>query len=202
LSLRDLQRQVARLVTEPALRQRFLDRPAETAEAEGWDAETARALAEIPPDRLRHFGDSLANKRAFDVSRTLPLTLRAVGEPRFFALFRELVAGSPRSAGGRIRDDAVAFAGALRGAGPRSDVPAWVADLAAFEAASIRASAPGPRLVALRLGHHPGDLVAATLGAGPHGEVRPRRTIVLWFRLGRSGRAYRACLNLGPTRRG
>ena len=116
MTLAALQQIVARLVTEPALRDRFLDDPAKTAGSQGWGAELARAVSTISPAGLRHYGDALLNKRGCAAARCLPLTCRALGQSRFRVLFRAWAAGTTTQGPRRHRDDAIAFAGAACGA--------------------------------------------------------------------------------------
>jgi hypothetical protein len=188
MNLSELQRIMARLVTEPVLRERFLDDPASAASTLGWDAEPARALATIPASRLRHYGDALVNKRCRETARSLPMTCRALGCTRFRELFRDHAAGSTTRGVRRHRDDAIAFAEGLRS--HRADVtkaPSWVADLAAYEAASLRAGDPRHKIVLVRLGHWPQDLVHAALSGIAAATVPRRCTFIAWIRLRKMG---------------
>jgi hypothetical protein len=199
MSLRDLQRILARIVTEPDLREQFLDDPAGVAGSQGWETELARGLATVPPDRLRHYGESLINKRCREAARCLPLTLKALGRPRFRALFHEYARVTTTRGPARHRDDAIAFAALLRSKG--SDPPqhpVWLADLATYEAALLRAGDPQRRMTLLRLGHAPRDLVKAALARDRAAIVSRGFSLIVWIRLARIGptRQFRLVLAL------
>jgi hypothetical protein len=188
LSLLDLQRILARIVTEPDLRERFLNDPQQVAGSQAWATDPACALATVPPDRLRHYGESLIKKRCREATRCLPLTLMVLGHARFRTLFHQYARTSTTRGPARHRDDAIAFADRLRS--DRSDVPeypVWLADLAAYEAASLRAGDPKRRLVLLRLGHSPQDLVTAALSQNAAATLPIRVSLIAWIRLTRTG---------------
>jgi hypothetical protein len=190
MSLADLQRILARLVTEPDLREHFLDDPEGVAGSEGWGTELASLLAAVPKDRLRHYGESLISKRCREAARCLPLTLKVLGPLRFRTLFHEHARMSTTRGPARHRDDAIAFADRLRSAfseGPEH--PPWLADLAAYEAAALRAGDPKRRMILLCLGHAPRDLVRAAV-AGDSTAIVPRRVaLIVWIRWTRIGTA-------------
>ena len=110
MSLPELQRMLARLVTASDLREGFLDDPEGVAESQGWDAQLAGVLATVPPHQLRHYGESLVNKRCREAARCLPLTFKALGDSRFRTLFREYAGESTTRGPARHRDDAISFA--------------------------------------------------------------------------------------------
>jgi hypothetical protein len=195
VNLPAFQQILARLVTEPDLRDRFLDDPVKAADTQGWDAELARALSTISGSGLRHYGDALLNKRAREAARCLPLTCRALGYARFCALFRDHAAGTTTQGPRRHRDDAMAFAAALRrGLSDVSTAPPWVMDLAAYEATWLRCAGPERCMLILRLGSNPRDLVKAAIAAKPIGEVPRRCAVIVWFRFTKSGRLHRICV--------
>ena len=195
MNLPALQQILARLVTEPDLRDRFLDDPAKAAATERWDTEMVRAISTISTSGLRHYGDALLNKRAREAGRCLPLTCRAPGYSRFHELFRAYAAGTTTHGPKRHRDDAIAFAGALlRGPSDASKAPPWVTDLAAYEAASLRCAGAMRCVLILRLGYNPRDLAKAAIPAMPFGDVPRCCALIVWFRFTKSGRLHRICL--------
>jgi hypothetical protein len=188
LSLLDLQRILARIVTEPDLRDRFLADPQAVAASQAWTTEPACALATVPPDRLRHYGEGLIRRRCREATRCLPLTLKVLGRARFRTLFHQYGRASTTRGPARHRDDAIAFADRLRSEGsfvPAS--PVWLADLVAYEAASLRAGDPKRWLVLLRLGHSPHDLATAALSQNAAATLPRRVSLVAWIRLTRTG---------------
>jgi hypothetical protein len=188
MSLLDFQRILARIVTEPDLRERFLGDPEGVAASHGWGSEPARLVAMVSPDRLRHYGESLINKRCREAARCLPLTLRVLGHPRFRTLFHEYARASTTRGPARHRDDAIAFAERLRSDWSRvPEDPAWSGDLAAYEAAALRTGDPTRRVILLRLEHAPRDLVTVALAPHSAAIVPKRMSLVVWIRWTRAG---------------
>jgi hypothetical protein len=188
MSLPELQRMLARLVTASDLREGFLGDPEGVAESLGWDAQLAGVLATLPPHQLRHYAESLVNKRCREAARCLPLTFKALGESRFRNRFREYAGESATRGTARHRGDAISFAHVLRSERPEaSRNPAWLADLAAYEAALLRALDPRRWIVVLTLGHSPRDLAKAA-HSGDSAVIVPRcSSFLVWIRLTRHG---------------
>ncbi len=190
MGLAESQRLLARLYTDAALRARFAGDPGSVAAEFGLSLEETQALALLPLDQLDDFAGSLIRKRRGEVESLLPMTVRALGAPRFAGLFRRHARNHVPSGIKKHRDDAVTFAEFLA----REVVdPPWLADLARFEAASLLAHDPSRRWTLLRLRHHPGDLARASI-EGNH-TPRARRTWIVWFRLSASGRLRRVLLS-------
>ena len=192
MNLPEFQRILARIVTSPDLRERFLGDPEGVGDSLGWDIGLTRRLAAIPAQRLRRYGESLINKRCREASGWLPLTFRALGDSRFCTRFRDYAHLSLPRGPARHRADAIGFADMLRGAWPDlPEDPAWLVDLCAYEAASLRAGSMGGGIILLRLGHSPRDLVEAAVSGNPASTVARRWTLIVWIRL----------LWMGPARR-
>jgi hypothetical protein len=188
MNLPEFQRILARIVTTPGLGERFLDNPEVVAVSEGWDANLARLLATIPPHQLRQYGESLVNKRSRVSASYLPLTFKALGDSRFRALFRDHARVSTPQGPARHRDDAIAFAEKLRSERPEAPKhPAWLADLAAYEAASLLAGIPGRRFSVVRLRYSPRDIAEAALSGKTADNVPRRFSLIVWIRLTRMG---------------
>jgi hypothetical protein len=188
MNLPELQRILARIATSPDLREQFLGDPEGVGYSSGWDIGLTRRLATIPAHQLRHYGESLINKRCREASRWLPLTFKALGDSRFRTRFRAFAHASMPRGPARHLADAIGFADMLRGARP--DLPrhpAWLADLSAYEAASLRAGTMGSRIILLRLGHSPRDLLEAAVSGNPASTVAKRPTLIVWVRLTRRG---------------
>jgi hypothetical protein len=194
MSLRTLQCHLARLVTDPDVRTRFLADPAEAARTERWDPDLARALATIAPDSLRHYGESLLRKRCHEAARCLPLTYRALGSVRFRDWLLGQMAWLTTCGSLGQREGAVAFARALLRSRTAMvpKTPVWIASLAAYEAAPLCFRDPRRCFSILRIGYHPRDLVNAALAVSPVTEIPVQPCLVLWFRLRRCGKAGNA----------
>ncbi len=191
MNLHELQRILARIATSPDLREQFLGDPEGVGYSSRWDIGLSRTPATIPAHQLRHYGESLINKRCREASRRLPLTFKALGDSQFRTRFRAFAHASMPRGPARHLADAIGFADMLRGARP--DLPrhpAWLGDLSAYEAASLRACGTmGSRIVLLRLGHSPRELVEAAVSGNPASTIAKRSTLIVWVRLTRRGPA-------------
>ncbi len=197
MSLSELQRMLARIATASTLREQFLDDPEGVAVSEGWDTHLACLLATVPRDRLRQYGESLVNKRCHEAARCLPLTFKALGALRFHTLFREYAGESTTRGPARHRDDAISFARVLRGERTYvKDDPAWLADLAAYEAASLRAADPRRRIVFLHLRRSPREISEAARSGDSTVVVQRRSSLIVWIRPTRGGPSRQCCLTI------
>jgi len=120
------------------------------------------------------------------VGQCLPATLRMLGSDWFRERFRIHAAETWPTGPARHRDDAIAFADKIR----KNPEPEWtdeLIDLAAYEAARLRARDPARRIVAILLRYAPEDLIrAATPGQAGAGLSR-RPTLAVWIRLRTGG---------------
>jgi hypothetical protein len=198
MALADVQRLLTRLVTDAALRERFLLDPEAVAAELGFERGVAATLATIPPRQLQHYGASLLGKRRLDAQKCLPLTVRALGAERFGALFREYAAGSHPSGQGRHCDDAVAFIEWLRGSENRTRVePDWPLELAAIEGVGLRMSRGWRPWAWALVDHSIDDLVAAARNGSPTEPLAWKPAFLVWFRLGfGNGRVHRLAISL------
>jgi hypothetical protein len=191
MALIEVQRALARLYTDEATRERFLADPAATGAALGLRADEAALLAQLPAAQLRHFAASLRRKRLGEVAKLLPLSHQALGA-RFAAHFwRYADTYLPRGTD-KHRQDAIAFAAFLAGAAALD--PPWAGDLARYEAAWLQCAEPARRLLRLRLGYAPADLVRAASAAAP--PPPPRPILALWLRPPRTGHWHQLNLRL------
>ena len=183
MGLAEVQGTLARLYVNPALRDRFFADPASVGVELGLGADEARDLAGVSRRQVEQFAGSLRRKRRDQVRRVIPIAARALGD-RFGGLFERYAAESAR--GGRRRTSTMRSGSSMRSrAGPMSDRPPWVADLARYELAwrqAVRAGrrpvvrafrfpvatlAAGRRAEAVAASPHAGDLVEA-LAARTH----------------------------------
>ncbi len=88
MSLLEQQNLLARLYTDENFRQRFLSEPEKTGKEIGLSENEITEAAEIIPDELNFFADSLFWKRLREAEKFLPETKKVLGED-FTNLFRE-----------------------------------------------------------------------------------------------------------------
>jgi hypothetical protein len=188
MELSELQRALARLSTDAALREQFLADPEAAGLALGLSPGSGRILAQLPVQPLEAFARSLLYKRMGDVGRLLPHTRRVLGK-RFDVLFLEYAMGGTGVAAGgrsptsprRIQEDATDFAAFLqRGA---EWEPPWVRELARYEAMWLRAQDPRHRWTAGWFHYPVGELIRGLmLGEETPRGLPPRATLAVWLR--------------------
>jgi hypothetical protein len=187
MALADIQQLMTRLVTDPGLRARFLSDPQEVKASQGWSEDAIHVLAAVPARQLRHYGEALVHKRCRAVASCLRLTHRVLGADRFARLFRAHAAGFWPRGPGRHRDDAIAFVERIREVmAEESSVPAWAADIAAYEAAALRARDPRRRWVVLWARYRWEDLVGASRSGEIGCNLARRPPLNVWFRSSRT----------------
>lgn len=184
MALAQLQAALARLFTDANLVEAFCREPRATAQRLGLRAKDAEIFAALDAAAVRNFVGALTRKRILDARKTLPLTYRALGS-EFDTLLAAEIAGPPKPERGRA--DAALFADRLGArAAHGAATPAWIGDLARYEAAFLAFEQPG-RGVAIRSFRFPLKiLIGALLSDERPGEVAPRRSFGLWLRLAKS----------------
>lgn len=178
MGLREVQGALARLFTDEALRGAFLNDPAGAGPLLGLDADDAQTLAQLAPEGLRQFADSLKAKRLLDARKTMPLTARVLGEG-FVEHLNALQMHESADRAGQALGFAARIAALARA---QSIAPPWIGDLARYEATFVAAAR---RRFALRVARfaYPVGLIAASLQAGaPVADIAPRTTIGVWAR--------------------
>jgi hypothetical protein len=179
MGLTQVQELLARLYTEPELRERFSADPQGVGEALGLDAEEAGRLAQLPAAEIDRFARSLVHKRRSEVEKLLPLTRRALG-PRFPVLFREHAARFMPNGVKKQFHDAVAFAEFLaRRVQQEGTEAGWVGELAQYESAWLEAEALAQPWIA-RTFRYPVHQLRLYWEEGAVLEVRP--SLLLWLR--------------------
>jgi hypothetical protein len=177
MALGDVQRTLARLFTDKAAREAFLADPQGASAALGLDTADAARLSAVAPQELRRFSASLVSKRALDAQKWTPLVAQALG-----ARFGPLYAASVKGVADPARE-AEAFAAHLFAlAKQRKIEPAWIGDLARYEAARVAASRPR-FIFRIRTFRYPVGTIAVALAHGAAvGEIKPRFSLGLWLR--------------------
>jgi hypothetical protein len=180
MALGEVQAALARLFTDEAARIAFLKDPPGAGRALGLDASDAARLAQMAPQALRRFAGALQAKRVQEARKRMPLTAQALGDS--FAEHWRAAAASPAKGAGRVAE-AQALARRLATlAKTKALAPAWIGDLASYEAAFVEAAQRRCGL-RLRLFRFPVGTIAAPLSAGaPVGEIGRRLTLGVWAR--------------------
>jgi hypothetical protein len=177
MALRTVQAALARLFTDEAAREAFIKDPHGVAHALGLDENEAATFAQLAPQAIDRFAQSLRGKRILDARKMTPVTAQVLGGA---------FAGHFRAATVNLIPDAgpVAETWALARRLSAADLAAarWIGDLARYEAAFVEAAHRrfGLRLLLFRF---PIALIAARLQAGlAVDDLKPKTMLVLWMR--------------------
>ena len=133
MSLLDVQNFLARIYTDENLRREFLSTPEKTGKANNLSEAEITELAEVFPDELNSFADSLFYKRLREVEKFLPLTKRIL-EKDFEKQFRIFANSYLPSTVKKHLEDAVEFCSYLQKNKSTSDI---VKNTAKFEQAKL-----------------------------------------------------------------
>ena len=133
MSLLEAQNFLARIYTDENLRREFLSTPEKTGKANNLSEAEIAELAEVFPDELNSFADSLFYKRLREVEKFLPLTKRIL-EKDFEKQFRIFANSYLPSTVKKHLEDAVEFCSYLQKNKSTSDI---VKNMAKFEQAKL-----------------------------------------------------------------
>ena len=164
MGLAEVQKALARLSIDPALRDRFFADPDATAAELSLAAADVPVLAQIPRGQVEQFADSLRRKRHQQVRRVIPITARALGR-QFAALFDRYIDESPPRGSSADIGDAIGFVAAIARLADRLE-PEWAIDLARYELAWREAAQAG-RVPIVRLFRFPVARLATLPDRGP-----------------------------------
>ena len=170
MGLAEVQKALARLSIDPALRDRFFADPDATAAELSLAAADVPVLAQIPRGQVEQFADSLRRKRRQQVRRVIPITARALGR-QFAALFDRYIDESPPRGSSADIGDAIGFVAAIARLADRLE-PEWAIDLARYELAWREAAQAG-RVPIVRLFRFPVARLATLPDRGPLAPERP-----------------------------
>lgn len=195
MGLAQTQALLARLLTDAALRERFLLDPLAVGREWGLTPGEAGELAAVSQRQLNDAARALLFKRLREVEKLLPLARRALGGDFGDLFLRYAETGAPVGAK-RHRADAVAFArhlDALSRAG--RDVPAWAAEITRCEAAGLEMGDPARRWRGAWF-RYDLERLSRDLMAGKPPAPRIRPMLAVWLRPSRGGRVRLICLRL------
>jgi hypothetical protein len=193
MGLTEVQRLLARLYTDAELRERFFVEPGQVGEAFGLTTDEAYRLAQLSAQQVGRFAASLQRKRLNGVARLLPLTRRALGE-RFDELFQHHADAYLPVGRRKQREDALTFCAFLARAAREVELnPAWVLDVARYEAAKLRSAEQPVTVCAMR---HTVPVLMRGSEEGALLSLPVRPTLVVWLRFSRRSRPWQLRLPL------
>lgn len=206
MGLAQVQRLLAELYTDPALRERFFAEPQQVGAPYGLTADETHQLGQLPAKQVSFFASSLRRKRLNDVARLLPLTRRALGKTFARLFWRYADTFIPQGVK-KQRQDALAFSSFVQRIARVQPVePPRAVELLRYEAAWVRAAAPGACLIVRRFQEPISSLLR---GAEPGKEreeharsIPTQPTIAFWFRPAPGSRLRHPVLSLPRLRRG
>jgi hypothetical protein len=176
MGLAEVQKVMAELFIDQAIRSQFFDDPTAIGAKLGLSAMEAQSLAQVSQCQFEQFGNSLVRKRRDQVRRSLPNTAGVLGR-EFTSLFdRYMNQARPRGSRADL-DDAADFVAALERS-KASLQPEWIVDLAQYELAWRGSARPGHRLIVRRF-RFP---ICPITGAQDPGPTAPRPTLAIWWR--------------------
>jgi hypothetical protein len=176
MGLAEVQKVMAELFIDQAIRSQFFDDPTAIGAKLGLSAMEAQSLAQVSQCQFEQFGNSLVRKRRDQVRRSLPNTAGVLGR-EFTSLFdRYMNQARPRGSRADL-DDAADFVAALERS-KASLQPEWIVDLAQYELAWRCSARPGHRLIVRRF-RFP---ICRTTGAQDPGPTARRPTLAIWWR--------------------
>ncbi len=129
MSLQKQQNLLAKLYTDAEFRRAFLSEPAKIGAENDLSESEIAEIADIMPEELNFFAESLFWKRLREVEKFLPFTKKALGED-FTNNFREFSRFFNPQTIKKHFEDALGFAEFLQ---KKPIEPVWAKDLAKFE---------------------------------------------------------------------
>lgn len=178
-----MQSLLARLYTDADLRERFLAEPDKIGRENSLNEKEIEQIAEVLPEELRFFAESLFHKRLHEVEKLLPLTQSGLGE-KFAAYFREFSNQFVPNSIKKHLEDAIAFADFLE---HQRLEPLWLSDLVRFERARLEFNNLGKRFIFRRFQY---DIREISRKGAEAQSFKPRRTFAVWLKIGKNKRHF------------
>jgi hypothetical protein len=175
MGLADVERALARLYTDAALRVRFATDPQQAAAELALSPDDLAYLTEVPAGDIESYARSLVSKRAGEVRKLLPLSCRALGETALRQAFEEHARTYVPTGVHKHVEDALAFARSWLAGHPEAD---WQRDVVRYEAARLHLLSRSWRVKIACFAHD-----VRSYAADRDLAVPPRRKIwVAWLR--------------------
>ena len=179
MSLADIQRTLAQIYVDSALRWKFVEDPNSVGLDFGLSVEEILLLSQMSSDQVKFFADSLHHKRINEAAKLLPLTYRLLGK-RFSKLFLEFADSFVPKGVKKHLEDAMHFSEYIS---KESTTEATIVDIARYEAARLRALNTNSRLI-VRLFRYPIKRIFLLVAENNTAlSVKPHPTAAIWLRL-------------------
>jgi len=184
MSLQEQQNFLAKLYTDAELRRAFLSAPEKIGAENDLNEREIAEIAEIMPEELNFFADSLFWKRLREAEKFLPVTRKILGE-EFSGKFREFSQTfNPRTVKKHF-EDALEFCRFLR----HRNISELVGNAAKFEQTKLEFFGLEKRIAVCRLNFDFRNL--SDSGSDKPFELPEKKQIfVVWLRLGKSFRQF------------
>lgn len=184
MSLLDVQNFTARLYTDANLRREFLSAPEEIGRANNLTEPEIAELAQVLPEELNFFAESLLYKRLREVEKLLPFTKKALADD-FEKRFRRFAAEFTPESVKKHLEDAIRFAEFLQS---EKVEPFWARDLAKFEQAKLEFNGRRKHFVFRIFDCDIKEIFHQ--GIEPQKEFGEKKTFAVWLRVGKKTHHY------------
>lgn len=185
MSLQNVQMLLAKLYTDPQIRESFFLDPEQTASDFGLSVQEQAQILELSKPLTRTFAHSLVHKRQGVVQKLLPCTFQSMG-PLFNKAFHAFSSSYVPVGVRKHKEDAVRFALFLQEWIPlQADdtLPVYCIELARFEACWVEAHHPDVRWM-LRTFRYPVHMLVQNVRTSKElpDSCAPRWTCAFWWR--------------------
>jgi len=177
MSLLEVQNFLARIYTDEKLRREFLSEPEKIGLAHNLNESEIAELAEVFPEELNAFAESLFYKRLREVEKLLPLT-RQVLDKDFEKFFREFSAEFLPESIKKHLEDAIRFAEFLQ---TKDFSLNQAKDLAKYEQAKLEFYGLNKRFVFRILDYSVKGI--SSKDADALSEIKKKKTFAFWLRI-------------------
>ncbi|HMS42371.1 MAG TPA: hypothetical protein PKE69_19210, partial [Pyrinomonadaceae bacterium] len=169
---------LARLYTNTELRRAFLSEPEKIGAENGLSKTEISEFAEVLPEELNFFAESLFWKRLREVEKFLPLTKDSIGND-FIKQFRGFSQTFNPQTVKKHLEDAIGFCKFLQ----KKDVSEFNKNIAKFEGKKLEFYGYGKRFAVCRLNYDLREILHRTTNL--QNEFPRRKTISIWFKIGK-----------------
>jgi hypothetical protein len=179
MSLQHQQDLLARLYTDAEFRRAFLSAPEKIGAENLLNEKEIREIAEIMPEELDFFADSLFWKRLREVEKLLPITRKMLNE-EFTSQFREFSQGFNPQTVKKHLEDALGFGRHLQ----TRNIPQSAKAAARFELSKLEFFGLEKRFVVCRLDFDIREF-SASGRSEPAENIEKKKKIAVWIRFGK-----------------
>ena len=183
MSLQEQQNFLARLYTDTEFRRAFLSAPMEIGLENDLSKTEIAEIAEILPEELDFFAQSLFWKRLREAEKLLPLTKEFLKDD-FVELFREFSQDFNPQTIKKHLEDAIGFCKFLA----QSDVSEVAENIAKFEQTKLEFFGYGKRFAVCKLDFDIKEI--SRQGATAQSEIPRRKTMAIWLRFGKKTKHF------------